>query len=90
MTGYTVRRYDQLETFPEMIEQELRPAVCERRLTDRQTDRLTENYSIDYKFVDLNTPDPGTCSSCTLYRQCVSYNIVVLLVLDLKFLSNCT
>ena len=43
MTGYTVRRCEQLETFPETIEQELRPAVCERRLTDR----LKENYSID-------------------------------------------
>ena len=30
VTGYTVRRYEQLETCPEMIEQELRPAVCER------------------------------------------------------------
>ena len=47
VTGYTVRRYEQLETFPEMIKQEWRPAVCERRLTDRQTDRLKENYSID-------------------------------------------
>ena len=27
--------------------EELRPAVCERRLTDTQTDRLNENYSID-------------------------------------------
>ena len=43
MTGCTIRRYDQLETSPETIEQELRPAVCERR----QTDRLMENYSID-------------------------------------------
>ena len=43
MTGYTVRRCEQLETFPETIEPELRPAVCERR----QTDRLKENYSID-------------------------------------------
>ena len=42
MTGCTVRRYDQLETTPETIEQELRPAVYERR----QTDRLKENYSI--------------------------------------------
>ena len=38
MTGCTVRRYDQLETSPETIEQELRPAVCECRQTDRQTD----------------------------------------------------
>ena len=34
----TVRRCEQLETFPETIKQELRPAVCERQLTDRQTD----------------------------------------------------
>ena len=34
MTGYTVRRYEQLETFPETIEQELRPTVCEHRQTD--------------------------------------------------------
>ena len=43
MTGCTSGGYDQLETSPETIEQELRPAVCERR----QTDRLMENYSID-------------------------------------------
>ena len=43
MTGCTLRRYGQLEAFPETIEQELRPAVCEHR----QTDRLKENYSID-------------------------------------------
>ena len=30
LTGYTVRRCEQLDTFPETIEQELRPAVCER------------------------------------------------------------
>ena len=45
MTGY--RRREQLEAFPETIEQELRPAVCERRLTDRQTDIHKDNYSID-------------------------------------------
>ena len=43
MTGCTVRRYEQLETSPETIEQELRPAVSEHR----QTDRIKENYSID-------------------------------------------
>ena len=31
----TVRRYEQLETSPETIEQELRPAVCEHRQTNR-------------------------------------------------------
>ena len=36
------RRYEQLETSPETIEQEMRHAVCEQR---RQTDRLKENYS---------------------------------------------
>ena len=35
MTGCTVRRYEQLETSPETIEQELRPAVCEHKQTDR-------------------------------------------------------
>ena len=35
VTGCTVRRYDQLETSPETIEQGLRPVVCERRQTDR-------------------------------------------------------
>ena len=43
MTGYAFRLYEQLETFPETIEQELRPTVCKRR----QTDRFKENYSID-------------------------------------------
>ena len=34
MTGCTFRRYKQLETSPETIEQVLRPAVCEHRQTD--------------------------------------------------------
>ena len=34
MTGCTSGGYDQLETSPETIEQELQPAVCERRQTD--------------------------------------------------------
>ena len=34
MTGCTSGGYAQLETSPEAIEQELRPAVCERRQTD--------------------------------------------------------
>ena len=44
MRGSTSVGYDQFETSPEAIEQELRPAVCERRLTVR----LKTNYSIDY------------------------------------------
>ena len=43
MRGSTSVGYDQFETSPEAIEQELRPAICERRLTDR----LKTNYSID-------------------------------------------
>ena len=50
MTGSTVRRYEQLETSPETIEQELRPAVCEHR----RTDRLKENYSIDKEKLKAN------------------------------------
>ena len=46
MRGSTSVGYDQFETSPEAIEQELRPAVCERRLTDR----LKTNYSIDIPY----------------------------------------
>ena len=42
MTGCTSGGYDQLETSPETIEQELRPAVLRT-----PTDKLMENYSID-------------------------------------------
>ena len=42
VTGCTVRRYEQLETSPETIEQELRPAVCEHRQTDRLKDSIDE------------------------------------------------
>ena len=42
MTVGTSGGYDRLETSPETIEQELRPAVCERR----QADRFKENYSM--------------------------------------------
>ena len=35
MRGSTSVGYDQFETSPEAIEQELRPAVCECRLTER-------------------------------------------------------
>ena len=42
MTGCTSGGYDQLETSPETIEQEMRPTVCERRQTD-----FLENCSID-------------------------------------------
>ena len=48
MRGSTSVGYDQFETSPEAIEQELRPAVCERR----PTDRLKANYSIDGEVVD--------------------------------------
>ena len=34
MTGCTSGGYDQFETSPKAIEQELRPVVCERRQTD--------------------------------------------------------
>ena len=68
MRGYTVRRYEQLETSPETIEQELRPAVCAN--TDRQTDRLKENYSIDCFGVSHNY------EGCPLMqRACVMQNV---------------
>ena len=55
MTGCTARRYDQFETSPKAIEQELRPAVCERR----QTDRLKAHYSIDDVRTSIASLKPG-------------------------------
>ena len=66
MTGCTVRRYEQLETSPETIEQELRPAVCEHRQTDRQTNRLKENYSID-SCVHIYERVSGLCTNICTY-----------------------
>ena len=48
MTGCALRLYEQLETSPETIEQELRPAVCERR----QTDLRRKLYSLDIAGAD--------------------------------------
>ena len=42
MAGSAFRRYEQFETSPETIEQELRPGVCYLRQTD-----FKENYSTD-------------------------------------------
>ena len=47
MTKSTSGGCDQFEISPEAIDQELRPALCERRQTDRQTDRLKTNYRVD-------------------------------------------
>ena len=53
MTGCTSGGYDQLETSPEAIEQELRPAVCERQQTD---------YSVDVRVrVCARLNDVGLC-----------------------------
>ena len=45
MTGCTVSRYEQFETSPETIEQELRPAVCEHRPTDIRRIRPTRQVT---------------------------------------------
>ena len=58
MTGCTVRRYEQLGTSPKTFEQELRPAVCEHR----QTDRLKENYSIDVNYWLINGGNSPLCA----------------------------
>ena len=67
MTGCTSGGYDQLETSPETIEQELRPAVCERRQTDlRQIIVKRILYSKHVIHIDdfpLNGHPPSTCSS---------------------------
>ena len=73
MTGCTVRRCEQLETFPETIEQELRPAVCERC----QTDRLKANYSID-------TSKEPVCPRVELILKI----IIILLIIFLGFIKS--
>ena len=42
MRGSTSVGYDQFETSPETIEQELRPPVCERRPTDRLKEQIED------------------------------------------------
>ena len=71
MRGSTSVGYDQFETSPEAIEQELRPAVCERRLTDR----LKTNYSID---VYHNRH----CVSCMSVFHCFTIFVPVLCCVD--------
>ena len=48
MTGCTSGGYDQLETSPEAIEQELRPAVCERRQTYDSIDEQIQKLSFPF------------------------------------------
>ena len=62
MRGSTSVGYDQFVTSPEAIEQELRPAVCERR----PTDRLKANYSIDVNISTGSSSDSQ--SSATTIR----------------------
>ena len=71
MKGYTVRRYDQLGTFTETIGQELRPAVCERRLTDLRKIIVYINYG--YKTEDHN---------CELMLECPFGRRAYLYVVD--------
>ena len=70
MTGYAFRRYDQFETSPEAIEQELRPAVCDN-------DRFKANYSIDvFSIVQVygTTLCAISVQLCTIGAKCVQCN----------------
>ena len=86
MRGSTSVGYDQFETSPEAIEQELRPAVCERRLTDR----LKTNYSIDYRSVCLAVHRLLTVHH--LFRVSVSlrvkFTVMVRDMVKLKFMDH--
>ena len=71
MTGYAFRRYEQFETSPEAIEQELRPAVCERQ----QADRFKEHYSIDDNWAQIQhngtlKRNPVDKQECLRAREC--------------------
>ena len=67
-------RYEQFETSPETIKQELRPAVCERRHTGGQTDGCNENYNIDFgaKCVKL-----GQCFDLFLWSLNTKVNLIL-------------
>ena len=65
MSGCTARRYEQLETYPETIEQELRPAVCEHRQTDA-------NYAnANYANYDVNLYLGVCVCVCAFVCACV-------------------
>ena len=81
MTGCTVRRYDQLDTSTEMIEQELRPAVCEHR----QTDRHKENYSIVYSSWSLVGMDHIGKFTSTISRS-ISFRSSVIVSRRLQYI----
>ena len=70
MTGCTVSQYEQFEISPETIEQELRPAVCEHR----QTDRYKENYSIDIRIILYGVRWPGWLEHSTYDRGVLGSN----------------
>ena len=81
MRGSTSVGYDQFETSPEAIEQELRPAVCERR----PTDRLKSNYSIDMAHVQTECCSLAATQMCT--TLCIFYT-GSLLVSEIAFFAN--
>ena len=53
VTGCTSGGYDQFETSPEAIEQELRPAVCERRQANYSIDTVSNTYMLCHVFHHL-------------------------------------
>ena len=80
MTGCAFRRYEQLETFPETIEQELRPAVCERR----QTDRFKENYNITRQVTRATHARNRVCPRVELILKI----IIILPIIFLGFIKS--
>ena len=82
MTKSTSGGCDQFETSPEAIDQELRPALCERR----QTDRLKTNYRIDTVTQLRNeTKDPEPTYIIAVHHNKYERNSSRMLVADLFY-----
>ena len=97
--------YEQLETFPETIEQELRPAVCEHRQTDLRRvivgpiddDAKQNQINSDEKMADKMVPKQvvlyhGQCMNKTKYafdELILLNNVLLTRVTKYKYLGHC-
>ena len=66
VTGCTVSRYEPFETFPETIDLELRPAVCEQRQTDIR--RITVYIVFD---LPSSASILGYCPAVIMFHSCL-------------------
>ena len=80
MTGYNSGGCDQLDTSPETFEQELRPAICERRQTDLWRIivdyRLAAALGLDHDIDLVHKPTGRRMSECADSRNRITEKYV--------------